>query len=72
MENTDTEVLNSRKKNGSNIITSTKKNSFLSLLLESLGDPIIRILLIALAIKTIFLFILKLYFIKRQFLHIFF
>ena len=52
---TDTEVLNSRKKNGSNIITSTKKNSFLSLLLESLGDPIIRILLIALAIKTIFL-----------------
>ena len=52
---TDLEVENSRKKNGSNIITSTKKNSFLSLLLESLGDPIIRILLIALAIKTIFL-----------------
>lgn len=52
---TDLEVLNSRKKNGSNVITSTKKNSFLSLLLESLGDPIIRILLIALAIKTIFL-----------------
>lgn len=52
---TEEEVLNSRKKNGSNIITSTKKNSFLSLLLESLGDPIIRILLIALAIKTIFL-----------------
>lgn len=52
---TEEEVLNSRKKNGSNVITSTKKNSFLSLLLESLGDPIIRILLIALAIKTIFL-----------------
>ncbi len=52
---TDLEVENSRKKNGSNIITSTKKNSFLSLLFESLGDPIIRILLIALGIKTVFL-----------------
>ena len=36
-------------------ITNTKKNSFISLLIESLGDPIIRILLIALGIKTIFL-----------------
>ena len=51
----DLEVEKSRKKNGSNVITSTKKNSFFSLLIESLGDPIIRILLIALAIKTIFL-----------------
>lgn len=51
----DLEVLDSRKKNGSNIITSTKGNSFFGLLLESFGDPIIRILLIALAIKTVFL-----------------
>lgn len=51
----DLEVLDSRKKNGSNAITSTKGSSFLSLLLESFGDPIIRILLIALAIKTVFL-----------------
>ncbi|MBR6113185.1 MAG: calcium-translocating P-type ATPase, PMCA-type [Bacilli bacterium] len=50
------EVLNSRKKYGTNSITKTKKNSFLKLLLESLADPIIRILLIALAIKVLFLF----------------
>lgn len=52
---TDLEVEKSRKINGSNIISSTKTNSFWNLLLESLGDPIIRILLIALGIKTIFL-----------------
>lgn len=50
------EVLERRKKYGSNQISSQKRNGFLSLLLESLGDPIIKILLIALAIKTIFLF----------------
>ena len=53
---TDKEVLESRKKYGTNEINSTKMNSFLSLLIESLGDPIIKILLIALAIKTVFLF----------------
>ena len=52
---TDKEVINSRNKNGSNNITNNKKNSFMKLLIESLGDPIIKILLIALAIKTIFL-----------------
>lgn len=52
---TDNEVLESRKKFGSNIINSHKKNSFLKQYVATLGDPIIRILLIALAIKTIFL-----------------
>ena len=50
------EVENNRKTYGSNSITSTKQNSFLKLLLESLGDPIIKILLVALLIKIVFLF----------------
>ena len=53
---TDEQVKISRKKYGSNNVNNTKSNSFLSLLIESLGDPIIKILLIALAIKTVFLF----------------
>ena len=43
---TDEEVLESREKNGSNIITNKKRNSFIELLISSLGDPIIRILII--------------------------
>lgn len=50
------QVLKSRKENGTNSISQVKKNSFLKLLYESLADPIIRILLIALAIKLLFLF----------------
>lgn len=50
------EVEQSRKKYGNNNISSVKTNSFLKLLLESLGDPIIKILLVALAIKVVFLF----------------
>ena len=50
------EVINSRKKYGTNEITSKKKKSFLRQFIETLGDPIIKILLIALAIKTVFLF----------------
>ena len=50
------EVSISRKKYGSNEIIRTNKNSFIHLLLESLGDPIIKILLIALAIKVVVLF----------------
>ena len=50
------EVIESRKKYGTNQIKSKEKNSFFRLLLEAFGDPIIKILLIALAIKTIFLF----------------
>ena len=52
----DKEVLDSRMLYGSNILTHKKKNTFLSLLIESLNDPIIKILLIALVIKIVFLF----------------
>lgn len=50
------EVIESRKKYGSNKITDKKQDGFFKLLIESLGDPIIKILLIALAIKIVFLF----------------
>ena len=50
------EVLESRRKNGSNEIINKRKNSFLKLILESINDPIIKILLIALGIKILFLF----------------
>ena len=49
------EVIDSRNKYGSNKLEAKEGNSFFKLLLESLGDPIIKILLIALAIKIIFL-----------------
>ncbi len=52
----DEAVVKARKEYGSNEITKQKKNTFLKLLLESLGDPIIKILLIALAIKVVVLF----------------
>ena len=52
----DDEIIDSRKKYGSNEIKNIKTESFISLLINTLGDPIIKILLIALAIKTIFLF----------------
>lgn len=52
----DDQVVDSRKKYGSNLLNKTKKDSFLKLLIGTLGDPIIKILLIALAIKTVFLF----------------
>src|SRR5574344_266924 len=51
----DKEVIESRKKYGSNTLTKKSTNSFINLLIESLGDPIIKILLIALGIKIIFL-----------------
>ena len=41
----DEEVKQSRKKYGTNNVNNTKKNSFFTLLIESLGDPIIKILL---------------------------
>ena len=49
------EVIISRKKYGSNEFTKKKSDSFFKLLLETFTDPIIKILLIALGIKTIFL-----------------
>ena len=53
---TDKEVIENRKKYGSNTIPRKKRESFLRLLIGTLGDPIIKILLIALAIKVVFLF----------------
>lgn len=53
---TSNEVKDSQLKFGKNVISDNKKNSFFHLLLESLGDPIIKILLIVLAVKTVFLF----------------
>ena len=52
---TDNEVIESRKKFGANVINASKKNSFIKQYIATLGDPIIRILLIALGIKTVFL-----------------
>ncbi len=53
---TNKEVETSRKKYGSNNIALIKKNKFINILISSLSDPIIKILLIALAIKVVFLF----------------
>ena len=53
---TDNEVVESRRKYGSNTIPKKKRESFLKLLLGTLGDPIIKILLIALGVKVVFLF----------------
>ena len=50
------EVIKSRKKYGSNEIKASKKESFLHKLIATLGDPIIKILIIALVVKTLFLF----------------
>ena len=52
----DNEVIENRKKYGSNELKKVKKDGFFKLLIGTLGDPIIKILLIALAIKTLFLF----------------
>ena len=53
---TNEEVEKSRIKYGSNSLSNIKSTSFIKKFIESLGDPIIKILLIALAIKTVFLF----------------
>lgn len=52
---TDEQVNSSRDEFGRNTITAQKQNGFWKLLIESLGDPIIRILIIALGIKLVFL-----------------
>ena len=49
------DVIKNRKKYGTNKINPQKKEGFFKLFIETLGDPIIKILLIALAVKTIFL-----------------
>lgn len=53
---TEKEVIESRKVNGSNELSKVKKDNFIKMLISALSDPIIKILLIALAIKTLFLF----------------
>lgn len=53
---TDKEVALNRKRYGSNELKKEKRHTVLKLFLESLGDPIIKILLIALGIKVVFLF----------------
>ena len=53
---TNKEVIQSRNKYGSNTLTKVKKRTLFSLILESLGDPIIKILIIVLAFKIVFLF----------------
>lgn len=49
------QVEESRKKYGTNEIKIKSKHGFVNLFIESLSDPIIKILIIALAIKLIFL-----------------
>ena len=53
---TPEEVLLSRKKYGSNLFTKRKRKSFFLKYLESFGDPIIRILLAALAVNIFLAF----------------
>ena len=53
---TNKEVIQNRNKYGSNTLTKVKKKTLFSLILESLGDPIIKILIIVLVFKIVFLF----------------
>ena len=52
----DDEVRRSREKHGANILTKQKRKSFLRQFVSNLGDPVIKILLFALAIKLVMLF----------------
>ena len=51
----DTEVQSSRENHGSNRLSRKKRKSFLAQFISNLGDPIIRILMIALAVNVIFM-----------------
>ena len=53
---TPAEVVRSREEHGSNQLTHKKRNSFLRQFLSNFGDPIIKVLLVALAVNLIFLF----------------
>lgn len=53
---TDAEVMESRRINGSNSIAFKNENKFIRIFIEALGDPIIKIMLIALAIRFILMF----------------
>lgn len=53
---TPEQVEGSRKKHGENVLPEGKRKSFLSRFFENLGDPVIKILLGALAVNGILLF----------------
>ena len=53
---TEAEAIASRKQHGVNRVTEKKRRGFFSRLLENFGDPMIKILLVALAINLLFLF----------------
>ena len=53
---TTAEAEQSRRLHGDNQLTRARKNGFFRQLLQSFGDPIIKVLLAALAINLIFLF----------------
>ena len=50
------QVAESREKNGANVLRVRKSKSFLGRFFENLGDPVIRILLVALGVNLIFVF----------------
>ena len=50
------QVEQSRRKHGSNSLTMKKRRGFFRQFLDSFGDPIIKVLLAALAINILFLF----------------
>ena len=52
---TNDEVKIAREKYGTNEITKKKTKKVINIFVDNLGDPIIRILLIALAVKIVFL-----------------
>lgn len=53
---TEEQVLASRRLHGANTLTKRKRKGFFRQYLSSFGDPIIKILMVALAINVIFLF----------------
>ena len=53
---TDEQVLRSRHEHGANILTKQKGKSFLRQFFSNLNDPVIRILLCALAVNLLLLF----------------
>ena len=53
---TEEEVVKSRERHGENSLKKVKQKGFFQKFLENLCDPIIKILLIALAIELIFTF----------------
>ncbi len=52
----ESQVLESRRKHGDNSISQKKQNGFFKKFIANLGDPVIKILLIALGLNIIFMF----------------